>query len=223
MSTFFELDCGGETATIEKTDDGDFIFHGWDEETELAAIELGFEPSACRVVWNAINEDMLNFALLYQARHGNPLIVEALLFVGASVDAKTGTDVTPLHGTAYHSHADIAKVLLEAGASVDAKDMDGWTPLHTAAFHGNIVIANALIKAGASVTVKDRGGWTPLHVAADCGCIDVVNALLEAGSSVGAKTDRSLTPLDTALEMNVWRSRNDVITILEDWAREHGE
>jgi len=87
MTTFFEMDCGGETVTIEKTDDGDFIFHGWDEETELAAIELGFEPSACLIVWNAINDDGLDAELRRQVFYGNALLVEALIFAGADANA----------------------------------------------------------------------------------------------------------------------------------------
>jgi len=136
MSTLFEMDCGGETVTIERTDDGDFIFHNWDEETELAAIELGFEPSACLVVWNAINEDWLDAELIEQSARGNVLCVEALIFVGASVEAQRYGGWQPLHNAAMHGHADVAKVLLEAGANVSAKDYDGFTPRQNASLLG---------------------------------------------------------------------------------------
>ena len=136
MSTFFDIDCGGELVTLEKTDDGDFIFHGYDEETELAAIELGFKPSACWIVWNAINNDTLDEELFEQARKGNALLVEALLFVGASVNERGISDWRPLHYAAANGHADAVKVLLEAGASVDAKSRVKQAPLYYAKQRG---------------------------------------------------------------------------------------
>jgi len=141
MSTFFELDCGGETVTIEKTDDGDFIFHGWDEETELAAIELGFEPSLCLIAWNAINEDRINDELFRQSRIGDSVAIQALLFVGASVDAGNIYTLSPLRYAAANGHADVVKILLDAGASVDTKTRTRWTPLHYAAMWGHTDIA----------------------------------------------------------------------------------
>ena len=136
MSAFFNIDCGGETVTLERTNNGDFIFHGWDEETELAAIELGFDPSACWIVWNAINNDILNEELCDQGRQGNALIVETLLFIGASVNARGISDWRPLHYAAANGHADAVKILLKAGASVDAKTRAKQTPLYYAKQRG---------------------------------------------------------------------------------------
>ena len=144
MSTLFEIDCGGETVTLERTSNSDIIFHGWDEETEMAAIELGFEPSACLVVWNAINNGTLDRELRAQVRKGNALLAEALLFVGASVDTENSANWTPLHAAAFDGHIDVANVLLKAGASVDAETQYGWTPLHLAAANGNTDVAKIL-------------------------------------------------------------------------------
>jgi len=179
MSTFFKLDCGGETVTIEKTDDGDFIFHGWDEETELAAIELGFEPSACWIVWNAINNDTLDEELFEQSYRGNVLCVEALIWAGSSVEAERYDEWTPLHVVAANGNADVAEILLEAGASVDAKTYTGWTPLHVAAQDGHANVAKTLLKAGANVDAKDTAWVTPLKLALYYKKHDVV-AVLES-------------------------------------------
>ena len=46
MSTFVEMDCGDDVR-LEVTDDGEVIFHGWDEEVEAIAREMGFPPSNC--------------------------------------------------------------------------------------------------------------------------------------------------------------------------------
>jgi len=165
MSTFFDIDCGGETVAIEKTDDGDFIFHGWDEETELAAIELGFEPSNCWIVWNAINNDDLDQELINQIHHNNNFVVEALLFLGVSVNCKVDNGWAPLHYAAGCGNIDAVKVLLEAGAGVDTRSDFFSTPLHLAAMDGHNDIAKLLLEAGASVQAKNRSRQTPLHVA----------------------------------------------------------
>jgi len=218
MSTFFDMDCGGETVTLEKTDDGDIIFHGWDEETELAAIELGFKPSACLMLWNAINNNHLDYELSYQVARGSALVVDALIFAGASVDANDYVGWTLLHEAAKRGATDIVKILLKAGASVDAKALAG-TPLHAAARRGHTDIVKILLNAGSSVDAKEEEGWTPLHLAARHGQADAVKVLLEAGASVQAKNRSRKTPLHIA----AYRGHADVAKILEDWIKEHGE
>jgi len=165
MSTFFEMECGGETVTIEKTDDGDFIFHGWDEETELAAIELGFEPSACGEIWTAINDDMLVEELSTQSTYGDANAIKALLFLGVSVNCKEHHGWRPLHYAAGYGNIDAVKVLLEAGAGVDTRTDFFSTPLHLAAMDGHDDAVRILLEAGASVNAKDAAGGTPLHIA----------------------------------------------------------
>ena len=186
MNIFFEMDCGGETVTIEKTDDGDFIFHGWDEETELAAIELGFEPSACLIIWNAINDDALDDALFYRASRGSALIVEALIFAGADVRMRGHYQWTPLHEAAGNGHTDIVKLLLEAGTSVDASDNEGWTPLHYTAAHGYPDVVKILLIAGASVGAKTDSGHTPMSLAVsweESSIVEILESWIEEHNS----------------------------------------
>jgi len=253
MSTFFDMNCGGETVAIEKTDDGDFIFHGWDEETELAAIELGFKPSACWVVWNAINNDMLDDELVQQASDGNALYVDALIRAGASVDARNIMDATPLHKAVRLHNTDVAKILLKAGSNVRAKDRNDWTPLHYAAAHGATDAVKILLEVGSSVDAEDRNGWTPLHAAARWGHTAITKVLLKAGaSSTKAELRSRWTPLHVAavyghadvakvlLEAGANVSAKDydgftprqnasllgktkVHKIIDDWIAEHGE
>jgi len=220
MSTFFEMNCGGEAVTLEKTDDDDVIFHGYDEETELASIELGFEPSACWSVWEAINNDKLDTELIHHADQGNALLVKALIFVGASTQAKGHAGWAPLHWAAIDGHTDVVKILLEAGASVDAKDDADWTPLHQAVAYGHVDIVNILLEAGASVDVKDNFKSAPLHVAAWFGYTDVTEVLLDAGANVSAKNKVGDMPVHVAYRNNHRR----VAKILRLWRiREHGE
>ena len=75
-STFYELDCGDdEPVVMERTADGELVFHGWDLETELAAQELGFQPSACFIVWDAwrLDEELIDLA-----RYGHAAVVELI-------------------------------------------------------------------------------------------------------------------------------------------------
>jgi len=218
MSTFFEMDCGGETVTIEKTDDGDFIFHGWDEETGLAAVELGFKPSACLIIWSAINEDSLDEVLRQQCEVGDAAAVVALLFAGASVDAKDYDGWTPLHYAAYYVNADVTRVLLEAGASVDLKDSTGWTPLHLAAFRGHADLAKTLIGAGANVDARTNLKNTPLHIVADNGHPDIAKLLLKAGANFNAENHLGYTPLHTAERYQ----NKGVVKVIKAWIAEHG-
>jgi len=165
MSTFLEIDCGGETVTLEKTDDGNIIFHGWDEETEMAAIELGFNITPCLVVWEAINDDELDIALRVQSAIGNTATIEALLFCGARINSRSIGGLTALHRASWQGHTDIVKFLLDAGADVNARDDKGVTPLHKASDHCNRDIAKLLLSAGASPVGQDYLGETPLHIA----------------------------------------------------------
>ena len=218
MNDLFKMDCGGENVTLERTSNGDIIFHGWDEETELAAIELGFEPSTCLMLWNAINDGILDEELFEQTRKGNALIVEALILAGASVHENFVDDWTPLHAAALLDHISIVNILLKAGASFDIIDYDCCTPLHTATQFGRTGIAKILLEAGASVDPKDIDGWTPLHQAVAYGHVDIVNILLEAGANVDARTKSERTPLELALN----RGHTSVVKIIEDWIEEHG-
>jgi len=168
MSTFFDIDCSGDTVTIEKTNNGDLIFHGYDEDAEMAAVELGFEPSPCWIVWTAINNDDLGKELHNQSYRGNDLLVKVLLFAGANVEAEDKDGYfkrTPLHVAATNNYTNVVKILLEAGASLDATDRDGWTPLHEAAMWNHADVAKVLLEAGASVDARNNTGHTPLGLA----------------------------------------------------------
>ena len=78
-SKFYEIDCGDdEPVVMERRDDGELVFHGWDLETELAAQELGFQPSAAFVVWDAWRSDRLDEALVHQTSNGHPAVVELI-------------------------------------------------------------------------------------------------------------------------------------------------
>ena len=170
-STFFEIDCGDdESVVMERRDDGDLVFHGWDIETELAAQELGFQPSACLVVWDAQRNDRLDEELRAQVLEGHTAVVELLLAAGADVDAESNIGETALHYAAAYGHADVVELLVSAGANVNAQDKDGWTALFWASFKGYVAVVELLLASGA----VDKYA---LHLAAQGGHAAVVKLI----------------------------------------------
>ena len=177
-STFYEIDCGDdEPVVMERRGDGELVFHGWDLETELAAQELGFQPSAAFVVWDAKRNSRLDDELLDQAWEGDAAVVELLLAAGADVKAKNNIGWTALHYAATRGYAAVAELLLAAGADVDAKSEYGSTALHFAAARGYDDVVELLLVAGADVEAKSNTGWTALHYAAQEGHAAVVELI----------------------------------------------
>jgi ankyrin repeat protein len=182
-SKFFELDCGeDEPVVMERREDGELIFHGWDRNAELAAIELGFEPSTCFLVWEAAKNNWLDDAMIKAVKKGKTAAVAALLAAGADVHAWDGVHEhdAALLWAADECHADIVKVLLEAGANVHAL---GDFALQQAADNGCLEIVQMLLEAGANVNADNS---LALDWAAEEGHLAVVELLLQAGARVSA-------------------------------------
>jgi len=177
-STFFEIDCGDdEPVVMERRDDGELVFHGWDLETELAAQELGFQPSAAFVVWDAKRNGTLDKALWDAAWDGRTAVVELLLAAGADVNEKEAGGRTALHYAAWENHAAVIELLLAAGADINAKSNYGGTALHYAAEQGHASVVELLLAAGADVNAQSTAGWTALHYAASRGHAAIVELI----------------------------------------------
>jgi hypothetical protein len=129
-SMVYELDCGGEKVLVER-DGEELIFHGWDQDAELAAIELGFEPSVCYHVAKVMAADYIRETTVYKQKYelfdslneavaeGNEVIAGMLISLGV---AERGEDSLFLVAIMYPGRLDIAKMLLDAGADVHTED-----------------------------------------------------------------------------------------------------
>jgi len=149
MTDHYKLECMGETVVIERTDDGETIFHGWDRETEEVWVAMGGEPSACFIAWNAIQHDILDESLIAQSGTGNAAAIAALLFLGA--DASTD-DSEAMYVAAEHQHVAVIRLLADAGADVNVSE--GF-PLAHAVSKSNYDMAQTLIDLDATMVIDD--------------------------------------------------------------------
>ncbi|MGA2548251.1 MAG: ankyrin repeat domain-containing protein [Rectinemataceae bacterium] len=132
---------------------------------------------------------------------GTPKDVQAAIFKGADVNARTLAGWTPLMFAArYDRNLDVITALLKAGADVNARDSKGETPLMFAAEHNpNPDVVTTLLKAAANVNARSSSGDTPLMLAAMSNPNpDVVTTLLQAGADVKAKDNIGATAFDYA-------------------------
>ena len=139
--------------------------------------------------------------LYYATKFGFRDLTEHLLAVHPEyVHAKGGREVTPLHASAIHGHADIFSLLVEHFPNVDIKGAFDQTPLHRASSEGHLEIGRRLLDRGADINAQEIDGWTPLFLAAMNGELEFVRMLLLRGAAINAPSNRGETPLHVASE-----------------------
>lgn len=132
-----------------------------------------------------------------------------LLNAGASIDAFSHNDYTPLILAIENLHLEAVLALHQHGANLNLSRCGsglGLSPLSTAALKGSVEITNLLLALGANPSAVDQGGWYPLHFAIQ-GAENatttkdgegVLDALLDAGVDVNIASQSLLYPLDIA-------------------------
>ena len=137
-----------------------------------------------------------------------PKVVDLILQHGASVDALTTDQETPLHllfrtckleDIGDGEVCQIVCALLHRRANVNIRSKQGQTPLHAAVEAGKIGAVRQLLAHGADVSTNFHSGNTSLHFAATS---DIVEALLEAGADVNAKDEEGNTCLHFLFTVN---------------------
>ncbi|MCX6278007.1 MAG: ankyrin repeat domain-containing protein [Bacteroidetes bacterium] len=124
-------------------------------------------------------------ALMIAAENGYADIVQALLEMGAVVNAKRfDIGATALHFAGQNGHYDVVEDLLKNGADVNAKMNDGKTALMAAALDGHTEIVNQLLDHGAIINERKNDGTTPLILAAMEGHAETVRVLVARGADL---------------------------------------
>jgi ankyrin repeat protein len=133
--------------------------------------------------------------------------IDALLDLGADVNAKNRNGMTPL-AVMMDSAQSLTGVerLIERGADVWGKDPENtqaWSHLHDCAEHQKNELALLLIRKGGSALLENQGpgGMRPLHTAAESLNFSSVQILVWSGADVNALTDEGLTPAQLAIEV----------------------
>jgi len=139
-------------------------------------------------------------ALHLAVEHDHEKVIEALVTIGANVQAKNNFGKTALHLAAQEGHTKAVTALLKAkDIDLQVKDDNTQTALYWAAKEGHIKIVKILLSAGAQVNVKNnKDDKTELHWAVQGGYIEIVEALVEAGADVSAKDNMNQTVLHLA-------------------------
>jgi len=128
---------------------------------------------------------MLHLAAEYD---DNVEVAKVLISMGANVNAKEQSGLSPLHLAVTYGNVKVAEILISNGANVNAKEDNGFTPLHIAAVAKNtaagrnIEIAKILISNKADVNargnVNNKGeSYTPLDLAKQIGDTAMVQYL----------------------------------------------
>ena len=128
-------------------------------------------------VTSVLLEHDANLNLTTKVSHDNVVL---LLQHGASPNAVTKDQYTPLHITAKEDHAEVASVLLEHDANLN---------LTTKVSYDNVVL---LLQHRASPNAVTKDQYTPLHIAAKEGHEEVASVLLEHDAILNLTTKVSL-------------------------------
>jgi len=116
------------------------------------------------------------------------------------VRAKGGSEVTPLHASAFHGHVDVSLLLIDHFPNLDIPGDWDQTPLHRSSWGGYLEIAQRLLDRGANVNAGDDTNWTPLFTAAIHGRFEFVRMLLDHGAAINSPGGDGRTPLHVASE-----------------------
>jgi ankyrin repeat protein len=150
--------------------------------------------------------------LMVAILHEDDKIVEALLAMGADLEAQDRLGGTALLCAIRVNRPDLVKQLLTRGARIEAKKPRIPTPMDLAILSGNLEIVQILLSKGAGIPGTDDQGWSPLFKAVLSGEPAMVQFFLGKGQVVNAQDSKGFTPLMLAAV----QGREEVVKLLLD-------
>ncbi len=127
-------------------------------------------------------------ALMWAAAEGHGAVVEALVELGADVNAKSRNGFSALLFSVQQDDMRSVRSLLEAGADANVKTINGSTPANVAAAYGHPKSLALLLEAGAEFAAADDAGRTPIYSASKAGDAESVSLLLAEGANPNSAT-----------------------------------
>jgi hypothetical protein len=128
----------------------------------------------------------MHFAAMNE--HVEVSLWEALVALGADMEAPAFLGVRPMHMAAARGHTEVVRALVAMGADKEAQADAGVRPLHLAALGGHVEVLRALVVMGADKEAEAALGMRPLHSAAISGHAEAVDALVQLGVELNAWT-----------------------------------
>jgi ankyrin repeat protein len=190
----------------------------------LAALLLANGADADAATLDSDRRTALHFAVKKREVDQDRGMIDLLIAHGAAVDARDGSEDTPLLFAAHQGNAHLIPALLGHGADACAYDEYRNTPLHHLNHFRNSDqgVAKLLLEHGADVNATDISGRTPLHwcviLATWNDNLWKMEFLLENGAYVNALCSHGRSPLQKAFKkFRKSRSRRDIYRDCAIW------
>lgn len=184
------------------------IAHGASIETNdpqkilLSICPYNYLEAVTTMIQLGIWKDMMKLMgaefLRCAARHGDTLMVHALLEAGVNANADDDLGSTALHKAAKYNHPEVVRILILYGVDVNAQDSSGQSPLAYAVERRHWIVVMTLLCYRANTSLPDHCGETVRDLAERQG---ISNLLVEAEQRAIA----ILTQLD--LESSILRNK----------------
>merc|ERR1711939_653095 len=140
------------------------------------ALHLSDALSSANVSPNC--QDEVGETALHVAVRNNCFVsVRRLVHAGASVDARSYNQWTPVHFAARYGQVSVLRELIRNTADVNLRGFHGWTALHYAARSGYLEAIELLLSAGAEVNALDNDKRTAAQEAIQFHHYDVLRVL----------------------------------------------
>ncbi|CAB4007512.1 B-cell lymphoma 3 [Paramuricea clavata] len=198
------------TQLLKKDKDGDTILHlsivHHDVRRSKTVIEI-MSGESLDVV-NKLQQTPLHLSILTC----QPILVEFLIFHGASVNTRDRNGQTALHLASKNADSECVKAIKHATESprysshivdekpdLNLKNFEGKAAFHLAALSGSQDIVKTLLDMKADINIQDGTcGRTALHLTVESHNINMITFLLKNGANVNATTFSGNTALHLA-------------------------